>query len=453
MQYRALNPTTEELVETFPNASATEVDEALGRAEKGAARWKKSSFPERRALLLETARLLEERASSLAETMALEMGKPLSEGEAETKKCAWVCRYYAEEGESFLAPVQHESDGSRAYVRYDPLGPILAIMPWNFPLWQVLRFTAPALTAGNVVILKHAPCVPRCALQIVELLKEAGAPEEVFQNLFLTNSQAAEVIADRRIRGVTLTGSSRAGKAVGAVAGGHLKPMVMELGGSDPFIVFEDAELEAAAEVGSLARCINSGQSCIAAKRFLVAESVFDRFASLFVDQFKKRKVGDPFDRTVQIGPLAREDLRDTLARQVSESVGAGAEVLFAAGVPERGFFYPPTVLTNVRKGTPAYDEELFGPVAVLIPFASEDDAVRIANDTRYGLGSSLWTEDAGRAERLIPRIEAGSVFVNGLVKSDPRLPFGGIKESGFGRELSRDGLLEFVNRKTVWVR
>jgi len=453
VQYRTLNPATEELVETFPNPTAAEVDEVLRLAETGFSHWRTTRLGERRKLLLEMARLLEERATPLAEVMALEMGKPLAEGEAEAKKCSWVCRFYAEEGESFLAPDDHESDGSRAYVRHDPLGAILAIMPWNFPLWQVLRFTAPALTAGNVVLLKHAPSVPQCALRIVELMNDSGAPEGVFQSLFLTNEQAADVIADRRIQGVTLTGSSRAGKAVGAVAGGHLKTMVMELGGSDPFIVFEDADLDAAAEVGALARCINAGQSCIAAKRFLVAESILEDFASRFVAEIKKRKLGDPLDRTVQIGPLAREDLRDTLARQVRESVDGGAEVLFASDAPSRGFFYPPTVLTNVRKGTPAHEEELFGPVAVLTPFDSEDEAVSIANETAYGLGSSVWTENVERAERLIPRIDAGSVFVNGLVKSDPRLPFGGTKESGFGRELSREGLLEFVNRKTVWVR
>ncbi len=453
MKYRTLNPTTEELIETYEPPTADQIEAALERAEAGFTRWRSSALPERRNLLLKMAGLLEERATLLAELMAREMGKPVGEGEAEAKKCAWVCRYYADQSEQFLAPRAQLSDGSRAYVRYEPLGPILAIMPWNFPLWQVLRFIAPALTAGNVAILKHAPSVPRSALAIVELMQDAEAPDGIFQNLFLTNEQAASVIADPRVRGVTLTGSSRAGQAVGAVAGAHLKTMVMELGGSDPFIVFEDADLGAAAQVGALSRCINSGQSCIAAKRFLVAESVLDAFLTRFTRELQNRNVGDPLERSNQIGPLAREDLRDTLARQVSESVAQGAAVLFEGNAPEKGFFYPATVLTHVRQGMPAHDEELFGPVAVVTPFADEDQAVHIANETAYGLGSSVWTESPERAERVIPRIDAGSVFVNGLVKSDPRLPFGGTKDSGFGRELGHDGLLEWVNRKTVWIR
>ena len=381
------------------------------------------------------------------------MGKPLAEGESEARKCAWVCRYYAEESESFLTPKRYDSDASRSFVRYDPLGPILAVMPWNFPLYQVFRFMVPALTAGNAVLLKHAPSVPRCALEIVDLMNEAEAPTGLLQNLFVTNEQVATMVSDARVRGVTLTGSSRAGKAVGAVAGANLKTMVMELGGSDPFIVFEDADLDTAAEVGALSRCINSGQSCIAAKRFLVAQPIFDDFSSRFVAEIKKRKVGDPFDRTVQIGPLAREDLRDELTRQVEESVTMGAEILFASETPSTGFYYPPSVLTSVDRGMPAHDEELFGPVAVMTPFGSEDEAVELANETAYGLGSSLWTTSVERAERLVPIIDAGSIFVNGLVKSDPRLPFGGVKDSGFGRELSQEGMLEFVNRKTVWVK
>lgn len=453
MNYRTLNPTTEELLETHENPTEGDIEDTLEAAEAGFARWRVSSLPERRNLLLGLARLLDERATSLAETMALEMGKPLAEGEAEAKKCAWVCRYYAEESEKFLATKEYESDGSRAYVRYDPLGPILAIMPWNFPLWQVLRFAAPALTAGNVAILKHAPSVPRSALAIAELMRDANAPPGVFQNLFLSDDQAATVIADRRVRGVTLTGSSRAGQAVGAIAGGNLKTMVMELGGSDPFIVFADADLKAAAAAGAQSRCLNSGQSCIAAKRFLVDEAVVDEFAARFTAELEARVVGDPFERDVRVGPLAREDLRDTLARQVSTSVELGARAVFTGSCPDRGFFYPPTLLTGIEEGMPAHHEELFGPVAVLRPFANEDEAVRIANETAYGLGSSVWTESSERAERLIPQIDAGSVFINGMVKSDPRLPFGGVKDSGFGRELSHDGLLEWVNRKTVWLR
>jgi succinate-semialdehyde dehydrogenase/glutarate-semialdehyde dehydrogenase len=453
MQYRTLDPNTGELVESYPTPDEREVEKALERAASGFSIWRHSKLSERRHLLLRIAALLEERATELAKTMALEMGKPLAEGEAEAKKCAWVCRYYAEEGEGFLEPKDYESDGSRAFLRFDPLGPILAIMPWNFPLWQVFRFLAPALTAGNVAVLKHAPSVPRSALAIGTLLEDAEASKGLFQNLFLTNEQAAKVMADPRIRGVTLTGSARAGKEIGSIAGARLKPLVMELGGSDPFIVFEDADIDQAAEIGALSRCINSGQSCIAAKRFVVHSTVLREFVDRFVEQIKMRRVGDPMDRTVQIGPLARADLRDELDRQVRASVEKGAETWFEAEAPDRGFFYPPTVLTNVPEDTPARVEELFGPVAVLVPFATEDEALAIANQTAFGLGASLWTENEERAERLVPEIEAGAVFVNGLVKSDPRLPFGGIKESGYGRELGQEGLLEFVNRKTVWIR
>lgn len=454
MEYRSLNPTTGELLETFDTTTDEQLEQALVRASVGFRRWRGSSLGERHNLLVAMAERLEHDASPLAELMAQEMGKPLAEGEAEAKKCAWVCRYYAEQAEAILTPRSHQSDGSEAYVRFDPIGPILAIMPWNFPLWQVVRVMAPALTAGNVVLLKHAPCVPRSAKAIASLMDAISTPEGLFQNLFLTNDQAARVIADPRVRGVSLTGSSRAGKQVGGTAGAHLKTMVMELGGSDPFIVFEDADLNGAAAAGVFSRCLNSGQSCIAAKRFLVQEDVLEGFSARFIEEMSKQVVGDPMDRAVTLGPLAREDLRETLARQVAESIEAGAKIVFQGTIPDgNGFFYPPTVLTDAAEGSPARDQELFGPVAVFIPFESEEQALEIANRTAYGLGASVWTEDAKRSKRLIAGIDAGSVFVNGLVKSDPRLPFGGVKESGFGRELSHDGLLEFVNRKTVWIR
>ena len=454
MEYRTLNPTTGEILECFPNATDATIGAALDTATRGFASWSKSPFAERQELLRVLARRMEEKATPFAEIMALEMGKPLAEGEAEAKKCAWVCNYYAEEGERALAPDSHESDGSEAYVRYDALGAILAIMPWNFPFWQVFRFMAPAIAAGNVTILKHAPGVPQCAIAISSLMEEVNTPKGVFQNLFLGNDQAAQIIRDSRIQGVTLTGSSRAGKEVGAVAGGNLKTMVMELGGSDPFVVFADTDLDEAAEIGALARCINSGQSCVSAKRFLVERSAFSDFAQRFTRCLSARKVGDPTDRSVQIGPLARKDLKDNLVRQISQSVAAGAEVLFCGDVPKGpGFFYPVSAITNVTEEMPAYSEELFGPAAILIPFDNEDHAVALANDTAYGLGASLWTSDRSRAKRLIPCIDAGAVFVNGLVKSDPRIPFGGIKESGFGRELAYEGLREFTNRKTVWIK
>jgi succinate-semialdehyde dehydrogenase/glutarate-semialdehyde dehydrogenase len=338
-------------------------------------------------------------------------------------------------------------------VRPEPLGPILAIMPWNFPLWQVFRFAAPALAVGNVGLLKHAPSTPGCALAIEKLLAEAGAPEGVFQSLFLSNEQAARVIEHDAVRGVTLTGSTRAGREVASAAGRALKPLVLELGGSDPFLVFADADLREATRVGVTSRCLNSGQSCIAAKRFLVERSVLDRFLEGFVAAMEAKPVGDPTASGVEIGPLARADLRDRLARQVEAALDQGARALCGGRVPEgEGFFYPPTVLTGLAPDTPAAQEELFGPVAVVYPFETEQQALEIANGTPYGLGASLWTSDRRRMERLIPEITAGSVFVNGLVKSDPRLPFGGVKDSGFGRELAREGLLEFTNIKTVWI-
>jgi len=453
-EYRTLDPTTGKLIEAYPLATDSQVGEAIERARSAFAAWRRTSHAERAALLGAVADGLQSRAGEHAAVMALEMGKPLAEGEAEARKCAWVCRYYADEAAGFLAPRPHESDGSEAHVRFDPLGPILAIMPWNFPYWQVFRFAAPALAAGNVALLKHAPNTPRCALEIERLFTEAGAPEGVFQSLFLADEQAAAVIAHEGVRGVTLTGSTRAGRAVASAAGEALKPMVMELGGSDPFIVFADADLDEAVKVGVASRCLNGGQSCIAAKRFLVERQVYDRYVAACVAAMAAKPFGDPQDRGNEIGPMARQDLRDQLARQVERAVAEGAEVRCGGEVPDgEGFFYPPTVLTGLSPGAAAAQEEIFGPVATIYPFDDEDEAVAIANSTPYGLGASLWTSDRARVDRLIPEIDSGSVFVNGLVKSDPRLPFGGVKGSGFGRELARDGIREWVNVKTVWIK
>lgn len=451
--YRSLNPATGELVAEFPTATDGEVEAALSRAEAGFHSWRRASLAERRTVNERLAELLEAQADELAAVMALEMGKPLAQGVAEAQKCAWVARHYAETAEDSLRPPHYESDGSAAFVRYEPIGPILAVMPWNFPLWQVIRVSAPNFLTGNPMLLKHAPSVPQCALRIVELYREAGAPEGLIQNLFLTNGQAASCIADRRIRGVTLTGSSRAGSEVAAVAGRHLKPMVAELGGSDPFIVFGDCDVEEAARAGAGARLINSGQSCIAAKRFLVQREILDDFLSVFERRFRETVVGDPLAPATDVGPLARADLRDRLEDQVSQSLAAGSELLYRGAAPERGFFSAAGILAGAPAGSAAAGEELFGPVATVIPFGDEAEAVAIANRTAYGLGSSLWTSDPDRAERLVPQIEAGAVFVNGITKSDPRVPFGGTKASGFGRELGPDGLIEFTNRKTVWIR
>src|SRR5713101_1374978 len=385
--------------------------------------------------------------------MALEMGKPVTQGEAEVEKCAWGCEYYAEHAARFLAPEPRETDAARSYVRFDPLGPVLAVMPWNFPFWQVFRFAAPALMAGNAGILKHASNVPRCALEIERVFRAAGLPEGLFGTVLVGPAAVPALIADARIRAVTLTGSDRAGSQVAEQAGRHLKKTVLELGGSDPFIVLEDADLERAATTAVEARLINSGQSCIAAKRFIVVEHVAERFLERFTSEMRARRVGDPLDPATQVGPQARLDLRENLHRQVQESVKRGARLVLGGQVPAgQGAFYPPTVLIAVEPGMPAFDQETFGPVAAVIRAKDEADAIRLANASPYGLGASVWTADVKRGERVAREIDAGSVFVNALVKSDPRLPFGGVKRSGYGRELSQYGLREFVNIKTVWL-
>jgi succinate-semialdehyde dehydrogenase/glutarate-semialdehyde dehydrogenase len=454
MKYQTLNPATEELIETFEFATREGVEDALETSCRAFEAWRRRSFGERAVPMVRAAQLLEEQAGELARVMATEMGKPPAEGEAEARKCAWACRYYAEEAERFLADDPRASDASESWVRHDPLGPILAVMPWNFPFWQLYRFAAPALMAGNAVLLKHARCTPRCALEIERVMLEAGFPEGLVRNLFLDQDQVAAVIGDDRVRGVTLTGSTAAGSAVASAGGRHLKTMVMELGGSDPFVVTEDADLKEAVRVGVVARCQNTGQSCIAAKRFIVHRSLFDDFSRGFVAGLEARTMGDPIEPGVDIGPLAGRDARDGLAKQVGDSLAAGARALCGGAVPDRkGFFYPPTALVDIPEDSPAAKEELFGPVAVILPFDDDDEAIRIANATEFGLGASVWTRDPRRARRFAAELEAGAVFVNGMVKSDPRLPFGGVKASGFGRELSREGILEFVNRKTVWIK
>jgi succinate-semialdehyde dehydrogenase/glutarate-semialdehyde dehydrogenase len=453
MHYQTVNPATGETLATFPTATTEEIESALLRSRRAFDVWRNTPVRERARLLTRAAQALEDDAEAYGYLMAVEMGKPVPQGAGEAKKCGWVCRYYAEHAEDFLARRPAESDGQDAFIRHDPLGPILAIMPWNFPFWQVFRFAAPALVAGNAVLLKHAPNTPQCAEAIVNLFLEAGAPEGLFQNLFLTDEQAAQVIAHPTLRGVTLTGSTRAGKAVAATAGQHLKKTVLELGGSDPFVIFADADLDKAVEMAVTARCLNSGQSCIAAKRFLVEASIHDAFLERFTAAMVAQQVGDPLAEGTDIGPLARHDLRETLVGQVERALAAGARIAAQGEAPKgEGSYYPPTILTDLDPHQPIALEEWFGPVAAVYPFTTEEEAIRIANATPYGLGSSVWTRDPERIERMISAIEAGSVFVNGMVKSDPRLPFGGVKDSGHGRELALDGLAEWVNVKTVWV-
>ncbi len=453
MSLQSVNPATGAVLETFEETSPTELDRIIARADAASREWRVLPVAARAERLRAAGRILRERKDAYARTMALEMGKPLAQGVAEAEKCAWVCDYYADQAAAMLADQPRQTDATRSYVRFEAIGPVLAIMPWNFPFWQVFRFAAPALAAGNAGILKHAPNVSRCALEIEQAFQDAGLPDGLFRSVFLSNEAAAGVIADQRVRAVTLTGSDRAGSQVAERAGRHLKKTVLELGGSDPFIVLEDADLARAAQIAAEARLQNSGQSCIAAKRFIVVEPIAQDFIERFTAEMGARRVGDPLDPAISIGPQARLDLRENLHRQVRESVQRGAQVALGgqlSGGP--GAFYPPTVLTAVQPGMPAFDEETFGPVAAVVRAKDEADAIRIANASQYGLGASVWTADRARGERVARAIEAGSVFVNALVKSDPRLPFGGVKRSGFGRELSEYGLREFVNIKTVWV-
>ena len=454
MAIESLNPTTGELLATFPEMGKDEVDRILDAAVKAQKAWARVPVAERAVLMRKVAALLRERAPELGRLAAIEMGKPLKDGAAEAVKCAWVCEFYAENAEKFLAPRAETSDGSKAYVRFDPLGVILAVMPWNFPYWQVFRFIAPHLMAGNGGLLKHASNVPQCALAIEKLMHDAGFPRDLFRTLLIGSKPVRGIILDDRIAAATITGSEPAGRAVAADAGESLKPSVMELGGSDPFIVLADADIDAAARTAAVARTMNAGQSCICAKRFIVEAPVYDAFLEKFTAAMRAVKVGDPTQPGTDIGPQARADLRDEMHGLVKQAIEEGARVVMGCTIPPGpGAFYPVSILADVETSNVAAREELFGPVAVVMRAGSADEAVEIANHSRFGLGASLWTRSEAQIERLVPRIEAGAVFVNGLVKSDPRLPFGGVKTSGYGRELGLEGIRAFVNVKTVWVK
>ncbi len=453
MAIETIDPATGERIKTYPEMQ--DVRETLRLAEAAFLTWRRMDFSQRAARLKAAAGILRKNKDDYARLMALEMGKPLAQGRAEAEKCALGCDYFAENGARFLERQSIPTEAARSFVVFQPLGVILAIMPWNFPFWQVFRCAAPALMAGNGVALKHAPNVPGCALAIENIFRDAGFPEHLFRAFLVETSQAETLIGHPAVKAVALTGSVAAGRAVAAGAGAHLKKCVLELGGSDPYLVLEDCDLEAAMENCAMGRFLNSGQSCIAAKRLMVVNPLLKKFEELFLARARREKMGHPLAADTTIGPLARLDLRDRLHDQVQRSVKQGAKLLLGGSIPDQpGWFYPPTILTGVRPGMAAWDEELFGPVAVIIAVEDERAAIQAANDSRFGLGAAVFTRDLDRGEHIAAeQLEAGNCFVNEFVKSDPRLPFGGIKESGYGRELSPFGIREFVNVKTVWVK
>ncbi|HPE76172.1 MAG TPA: NAD-dependent succinate-semialdehyde dehydrogenase [Draconibacterium sp.] len=452
---KSINPTTGKTVKTYETHTEKGIEKIINSVDKSWNIWRQSSFSERATALQNLSTLLRSKKEELALLMAIEMGKVINEGISEIEKCAWVCEYYAQNAESFLENEFIQTEANRSFVSYQPIGTILAVMPWNFPFWQVFRFLAPTLMAGNTAVLKHASNVPGCAVAIEELVREAGFPENVFRTLLIGSNLVENVIRHNAIKAVSLTGSTSAGKSVASIAGSVLKKCVLELGGSDPYLILEDADLEAAAKICAKSRLLNAGQSCIAAKRFIVVDEVYPEFLEHFTHEMNTAHFGDPCESEITMGPMSRIDLRDELHKQVIDSVKKGAEIILGGEIPNRkGAFYPPTILENVKPGMPAYDEELFGPVAAVIRVKDEKEAIKTANETTFGLGAAVFTKDLKRGEMIAEfKLEAGCCFVNDFVKSDPRLPFGGIGESGYGRELSTQGIKEFMNVKTVVVK
>jgi succinate-semialdehyde dehydrogenase/glutarate-semialdehyde dehydrogenase len=453
MTIKAINPATGEAFASYQEMTDDRLRDAISEAHNAFLDWRRTGFSSRAGLMRQAAKVLRENAGKYADLMAREMGKPIRDGVAEVQKCAAACDYYADNAERFLAAEPIKTEARKSYVIFQPLGVVLAVMPWNFPFWQVFRFAAPGLMAGNGAVMKHSSNVPGCALAIERVFQDAGFPKDLFRTLMISNAKVDAVLENPLVRAATLTGSGPAGRAVAGKAGSLLKKTVLELGGSDPYLVLEDADLDLAATVCARGRLINTGQSCIAAKRFIVVDKVHDRFVELFVKRMAAPKMGDPLKQDTEIGPLARHDLRDALHRQVESSIAKGARCVLGGEIPTGpGAYYPPTVLTKVTKGMPAYAEELFGPVASVIRVDNEDAAIAAANDSVFGLGGGVITGDIARGERVAAEIESGNVFVNDNVRSDPRLPFGGVKQSGYGRELSHYGIKEFVNIKTIVV-
>ena len=450
----AINPTTESTIATYEVLDNGQLEGRINGAQHAFLKWKEVAFPERSRLMNALAEELRKNLDKYAKIATQEMGKTFKSAKSEVEKCAWVCEFYAKNAHTFLADKLVDTDAGKSYVTYAPLGIILAVMPWNYPFWQVFRFAAPAVMAGNTVLLKHASNVQGCAKAIEEMFRKAGFPENVFNNLPIETDMVESVIANRFVKAVTLTGSERAGSAVANAAGKYIKKTVLELGGSDPYLILEDADLDLAAEICAEGRLKNNGQSCIGAKRFIVVEEVYDAFLQKFKAKMAEAKMGNPFEEDTVLGPLARPDLRDNLHRQVEESIEKGANCILGGFIPNRkGNYYPATILTDIKPGMPAYDEELFGPVASVFKVKDEAEAIQIANDTDFGLGAAVFTQDNTRGEHIAKeKLEAGSCFVNGMVGSDPRLPFGGIGISGYGRELSHFGIQEFTNIKTIWI-
>jgi len=453
MKIQSMNPYTEEVIKEFEPMTADEVNREVGNSRRAFSAWRGSPVSERAALIRKLGEHLRAEKRRYGEIMTGEMGKPIRESVSEIEKCGWVCDYYAEHGELFLKPEEIRTEAKKSYVLFQPLGIVLAIMPWNFPFWQAFRFGIPAITAGNVVVLKHASNVPLSALAIEEAFRKTGFPENVFKTFLITPGDALRLIEDDKVDAVSLTGSNKAGEEVGALAGKKIKKLVLELGGSDPFIVLDDADIEKAGRTAVNARMINTGQSCIAAKRFIVMEAVAAEFRKVFLGRLKELKIGNPMDEATDIGPVARRDILDALTEQLRDAKAKGAEVFQTDHSLHKGFFFGPCVVHHAKETMKVLTEEVFGPIAPIITVKDEDEAVRVANETAYGLGAAVWSRDLERAERLAMRIEAGVVVINDMVKSDPRLPFGGVKKSGVGRELSHYGLKEFVNIKTVVVR